>query len=304
MQSSATAQAGWEMPSARLISNSEVSTWLLCRRKYYYNFDLNLVPVNRSESLSRGILGHDVLAAYYKVLSVGGLHEQAVAEARKLLMAAMDAFSMELCLELDGILKNYWDHYKGTDLQKYEILKVEDMYQLPINSDFEYVFRFDLYLKERTTGKCVLMDHKFVYDFWNADKLALNPQFPKYVGAMRANGLQVDECILNQIRYRKIKEPTEDQLWRRSVVLPSNAKIRFSLKEQILASKEIAAHKFLPVEVRSDHALGVRNPLVCKYCEFKELCASEYDGGDTTYMIQNEYTSNTYGYNAPIAEEM
>ena len=290
------------MPEPRRISNSEVGTWLLCRRKYYYTFDLNIVPKQRSSALSRGILGHEVLQVYYDALREGKPHALAKTEARALLMRAMDSYNLELVTDLDLILGRYWNHYAEIDLQEYEILEVENNYDLPLVDDFDYTFRFDLYLKHKLTGKRILMDHKFIWDFWNADKIALSPQFPKYVGAMRGNDLAVDECILNQIRYRPIKEPTPDQLFRRSKVIPSNAKIRNALKEQMVSSREIAAHRFMPVELRSDHAVGVRNPLVCNYCEFAQLCASEYDGGDVQYMIQNDYTSNPYGYNAPTTE--
>jgi hypothetical protein len=54
-----------DLVDTRRISNSEVSTWLTCQQRYYYEFDLKLAPIHNTEALSRGILGHEVLAKYY-----------------------------------------------------------------------------------------------------------------------------------------------------------------------------------------------------------------------------------------------
>ena len=52
----------------RRISNSEVSSFQQCERKWYYGYKMNLEPNVTSTSLSRGVLGHEILAVYYKVL--------------------------------------------------------------------------------------------------------------------------------------------------------------------------------------------------------------------------------------------
>ena len=124
------------MPELRKISNSEVATWLLCRSKYYYQFDLNLVPIKQGTSLARGIIGHEVLAEYYKVMAEGGNQAQAIIEARRHLSKYMDSvFDMELITELDKILRAYWQHY-ANEFARYEILEVEKQYDLPLNNEF------------------------------------------------------------------------------------------------------------------------------------------------------------------------
>jgi hypothetical protein len=74
-----------DLVDTRRISNSEVSTWLTCQQRYYYEFDLKLAPIHNTEALSRGILGHEILAHYYIARKSGHAHEDCVAMARSFL---------------------------------------------------------------------------------------------------------------------------------------------------------------------------------------------------------------------------
>jgi hypothetical protein len=291
----------------RNISNSEVATWLACKRQYYYEFDLNLEPKSGSSALDNGTLLHEVLAFYYDGLKAGLSHAQAVEVARKHLMtfmATVGMYELDTIMKVDKLLQGYWDYYQGDP--DWEILEVEKSYELPISPSFTFAMRLDLLVRVRSTGKVLLVDHKTAYNFWSQDDMELNPQFPKYIGALRANGIYVDGAILNQIRTRSIKNPTTDQLFKRAPYKPTPAKINEAMKEQVISSQEIAQWRELPLEVRKDRAVRVLQKAgVCKWCNVKSLCLSEYDGGDITTAIQNDYRQNTYGYNKPlITEEM
>lgn len=286
----------------RRISNSEVATWNTCQRKYYYEFDLALEPKVTGGALGRGVLLHEVLADYYAGLKDGATHEVAMRAARGRLQQylANDAFGMETVMEVDRLLQGYWANYQGDP--DWEILEVEKGFDLPLTEDYEYSLRLDLLVRSRSTSALILVDHKTAYDFWTEDDLDLNPQFPKYIGSLRANGIHVDKAILNQIRTRKLKNPGPEDLFRRTVCKPSIAKVQNSLKEQVLASQEITNHRMLPLEVRANTSKRVLNKMVCRYCNAKSLCMSEYDGGDITHMIANDFKPRTYGYNDPVEE--
>lgn len=286
----------------RRISNSEVATWNTCKRKYYYEFDLALEPKVTGGALGRGVLLHEILAGYYGVLKDGASHEEAVRIARQGLQQylANDAFGMETVMEVDRLLQGYWAHYQGDP--DWIIMEVEKGYDLEFTDEYQYALRLDLLVRSKSTGHVILVDHKTCYDFWTADDLDLNPQFPKYLGSLRSNGISVDKAMLNQIRTRKLKAPGPDDLFRRTIQVPSNAKIAESLKEQVIASQEIVAHRLLPLEVKKNTSLRVLNKQVCKYCNVRPLCMSEYDGGDITHMVANDYKARTYGYNDPTEE--
>lgn len=281
----------------RRISNSEVSTWLTCRRRYYYEFDLNLEPNRQGAALGRGVMLHDVLALYYERLKAGCSHTTAVADARARLQTYMAnaGFAVDTVMEVDRLLQGYWNYYQGDP--DWEILEVETGYDLPLTDDYQYALRLDLLVRSRSTGHTILVDHKTAYDFWSEDDLDLNPQFPKYIGALRLNGIHVDKALLNQIRTRKLKNPGPEDLFRRTVYKPSVAKVREAIREQVISSQDIVRHRMLPLEVRRDQSPRSLNKMVCRNCDVKPLCMSEFDGGDIKHMVANDYKQRTYGYN-------
>jgi hypothetical protein len=293
--------------TTRHISNSEVGTWNTCQRQYYYSFDLSLEPKRHSAPLSRGILGHDAIAAYYLAIKAGKSPGDAALEARQILRMAMNdtiSFDMEVVMDVDRILNAYFP-MTVKDLSDWEILEVESKHDLPMTDDFDMPLRLDLLVRIRSTKEIVLIDHKYTYDFWTEDDLALNPQFPKYVGALRNSDYPIAYCILNQIRTRHLKNPGADDLVRRSIQRPSNAKIRRALTEHIIASQQIAEFRSLAPETRAQVATRVLNKMVCRGCFVKSLCQAEFDGGDIQYLAQNDYKARTYGYNdTPNIEEL
>lgn len=283
----------------RKISNSEVSTWLVCQRQYYYQFDLSLEPVYFSEALSRGLLGHEVLAVYYKALKDGVPHDDAVFKARQFLMTYMGGttYDLSIVLEVDTILQAYWAYRQGDP--NWRILHVEEQFTTFLSNEFEFSMRLDLLVQDLTTGEIILVDHKFVYDFWTQDDLMLNPQLPKYIGSLRANNIKVDRAILNQLRYRKLKEPTPERLFVHESYTPTNAKVVNVIRDQITKSQEIIAWRELPLEVRAKKATRILNKIVCKSCPVKTLCTAELDGAPIDYLIKSDYKSRSYGYNEP-----
>lgn len=284
--------------SPRRVSNSEVSAWNTCQRKYFYEYDLNLEPIKPSDAISRGILGHDILAAYYKARQAGMGHDEAVVDARRGLQRALaESNDLETVTDVDRILQGYWG-YRGDEVKDFQVIQVEEMHEVPLTTEASYVMRLDLLVRNMKTGELELWDHKFIYDFWDYDKVNLSGQFPKYIGALRFEGIPVDKCVLNQLRYRRLKNPTATDLYKRTEDRPSQAKIKRALKEQILATQEILAWREKTIEQRQEDARRVLNPMLCKGCAFKNICQAEFDGNDLRFLVQSEYrTKTTYGYN-------
>lgn len=288
----------------RRISNSEVGTWLTCQRKYYYQYDKGLRPKHQKGALPLGVIGHEVLASYWDAIKGGSSHGDAVLGSWGILSFHIgdDRYPMETVLDVRKILELYYAAH-ATDCEKWEVLEVEKNYDLHLTDEYDYTLRLDLLVRERATNKILLIDHKFVYDFKRYDQINLTPQMPKYLAALRSNGIWPDEAILNQIRYRKIKNPTAEQLYRRSPVSISNEKMKRAVKEQLIVSQRIDEWRKLPLVVRGDIATRVFSEMTCNMCNMKPLCLSEYDGGDISYMIQEDYTKNEYDYN-PVEELM
>jgi hypothetical protein len=282
----------------RRISNSEVGTWLTCRYKYYLSFVKQIAPKQMGTALGKGTLGHEVLAIYYQRLMDGVPHETAKHDAVNHLMYVMstsEGYSLDVCTEVRRILEAYWAYYSNDEVT-WKILAVEKSFDLDLNESYGMPMRLDLLVQD-ADGKIALVDHKFFYDLPNYDKLALNVQFPKYVGALRHNDIQVDYCVLNVLRTRVLKNPAPSDLFRRIKVDVSPAKVRNALRTHILASEEITEYRSLPEPVQEVRALPLMNDYVCKSCDFAPICITNFDGGDPSYLIETDFTANTYGYN-------
>jgi len=292
------------MDHGRLISNSEVTTWVTCQRRYYYTYDLKLRPKVYSAPLSRGLIGHEVLQAYYSALQSGASKSAAIQVAKSVMQTYGNSADFDLVFELSAILDNYWNMVDDSD---WEILGVENQHELDLGWGANYVMRYDLLVRIKSLNQIAIVDHKFVYDFWSNDDVALSPQFPKYMACLRGLGIDVKRCILNQLRYRPIKKEnqTVDKLFNRAVQIPTVAKMQNALMEQRNATMEILAHRELPIERRMEKTSANRNKITCRGCSVKELCLSQYDGGDVSYLIDTQFEVNEqYGYNNEIASEI
>ena len=289
----------------RRISNTEVNSWLACRRQYYYAYGMSLEPKKPSAYLTKGILFHLALEGFYTGLKDGLDVEGAVNRGtNSLLPYVSDPMTLESALQAQLLYVNYCAHYAETDNAQWTILAVEQTQDLPLNDEFSMPFKFDLLVKERASGKVGLVDHKTTYDFWSPDAHALNGQFPKYLGAMRGNGFKIDFCMLNEVRTRQLKDKSPVGLFKRTRYTPSEAKVKQALFEHIIASREITSFRAQPLETQDKLGLRTLNTQLCKFCPMKSLCISEFDGGDITFLKVADYQPNSYneGYNPSDSE--
>jgi len=279
-----------------IISNSEVSTFLSCERKHYYGHGLGLAPKKLSDSLSRGIIGHEALAEYYendcnpdKMFRVVDTH------------AVQGTGDLDMLTGLRTLLAFYVEHYAEEDAKLFDILEVEKAYYMDLGDEYSYGMRLDLLVQMKAgpyMGEKIIIDHKFLYNFMTADELSLNVQLPKYIGTLRNSGHDVKRGMLNQLRWRvtKANEHVAAERFRRDIVTPSAPLIRNIMKEQVIASEKIADRKAMGVEQYGATALRSINSMTCKNCSFSNLCSTELNGEDASVMIQTEFEQNKYGY--------
>lgn len=293
-------------PDVRHISNSEVSAFLACERKWFYAHSRNIAPKVYSTSLSRGIIGHEILAAYYGVLigvdaNSRANREKAEGVADQVWMrfyaqASENGYDMEMLYDLKRILDRYY-LWAPTQEIGWKFLHVETKYAVPLTDEYDYVMRLDL-LAQDPTGEKLVVDHKFVYDFWTATGLDMNPQAPKYVAALKVNGVPIERAMVNMLRWRTKKgEMLDSDMFRRDRLKPMSAEIRNVMREQILASRRIIELRKMPLEVQAEKVLRNLSPYTCRSCSFADPCKAELQGGDITVMLDTYFTENTYDYN-------
>lgn len=288
------------MPS---VSHSEVDSYLLCRRKHYYGYGLSLERVQQSNSLATGTTGHKVLEVFYgTLLNISDKAEEQKSNFLWGVEQAREAFD-ELVKEgyedgnnrakLEEILFNpEWGYFANEFLVNngWRILAVEAEFNLMYDEDTEasYPFVVDLVVQD-PEGRYVVIDHKFVYDFYTPEQTDLQPQIPKYIGALRALGHEVEYGAYNMLRTRKLKEPTADSMSYFMILKPNNDRIVNTFMEQMNVATEIQLLKGLELEEQDKRAYRTANKMVCQSCSFRDICSTELVGGNVELMKKTEY---------------
>lgn len=288
------------MPS---VSHSEVDSYLLCRRKHYYGYGLSLERISQSNSLATGTAGHKILEVFYStVASYGDTASEQKENFEAGLLAARDAYA-EIVREgyedasnrarLEDIL---FDEEYGYFANEYilnsgaRILAVEKEFSLVYDTDNQsnYPFVVDLVIQDKD-GKYAVIDHKFVYDFYTPEATDLQPQIPKYIGALRALGYEIEYGAYNMLRTRKMKTPTAESTQYYMILKPNAQRVVNTFMEQMGVAAEIQALKELSIEDQEKRAYRTANKMVCQSCSFRDICSTELVGGNVELMKKTEY---------------
>jgi hypothetical protein len=288
------------MPS---VSHSEVDSYLLCRRKHYYGYGLNLERISTSQSLATGTAGHRILEAFYAhLLSLSDtaegqkenfdlavqraqtVYEEVIAEGYT------DANNRALLHEI--LFDEEWGYFANEFMVNngWRVLAVEAEFNLIYDTDTQssYPFVVDMLVQD-PEGRYVVIDHKFVYDFYTPEQTDLQPQIPKYIGALRAMGHEVAYGAYNMLRTRKLKTPAPDSMNYFMILKPNTDRVLNTFMEQLGVAAEIQALKELSIEEQNKRAYRTANKIVCQSCSFRDICSTELIGGNTELMLRTEY---------------
>lgn len=286
------------MPS---ISHSEVSAYLSCRRKHFYNYTLSLQAVNTGPALAYGSAGHSVLEAYYATILAAGKSVRAQKGARKLALATARAAFTGLRFKqpdnkqsLDALLFDFYFANEPFVSKGWRIIGVEKRFSLEYDNDTHLQFPFVVdVIAVDPDGKTVVIDHKFIGEFYSVADTELMGQIPKYIGALRGLNHKVDYGVYNLLRTREIKTPIVEQLLRQIAVRPTNTRIVQTFREQIDIAEDIQAIKLDSPEEQDLKAYRADNKMTCKFCDFRDLCEAQLSGAPTKLLLANEYTTRT-----------
>jgi hypothetical protein len=291
------------MTSMPSVSHSEVDNYLLCRRKHYYGYGLSLERVSKSAALATGTAGHRVLEVFYEaLLGLGSTAQEQLAawdQAFERAKEELDTIVKEGYTDADrratlhDILFNEdWGYFANEFITRngWRILAVEQEFTLLYDEATEstYPFVVDV-IAEDPDGKVVVIDHKFVYDFYTPTQTDLQPQIPKYIGALRAMNYPVAYGAYNMLRTRKIKEPTSDSMSYYMILKPNVDRVLNTFMEQLGVAAEIQALKELSIEDQEKRAYRTANKMVCQSCSFRDICSTELVGGNVELMKKTEY---------------
>lgn len=281
-----------------LISNSEASTFQKCERQHYYAFREALKPGGgHSKALTRGIVGHEALEAYYAGKLHGERHDDCIGFALEVLdnnIQRYPDYEKELT-QLKPILVRYAEFYQR---EPWKVLEVESNHSMLLdNSTVEYGLRLDLLVEVmsgRDKGQIHIVDHKFVYDFFNDREKQMNTQLVKYIRTLKKNGIPVRKGILNQIRYRQMKSTDPNMMFRRDSIVTTDIESEMFFAEFEKVVEDIVYLTKLTEEEHKYRSTMHIDKQTCSSCAFQPLCKLYLQGLDETKTKDMLYKHNDY----------
>lgn len=286
-----------------LISHSEGDQFVRCEAAHWYGYGMKLQAKSNSGGMFRGTLNHMILEIFFKSLKNGWDYETARTRALKymnLLVLRTDG-NFDVILELQDFVPGFLLYYRQNYMDKgWTILAVEKEFRLTLPSPYEgyeyvYPFKIDLILQNKV-GDIYIWDHKTIYNFYTDEEVALMPQLPRYIGALRALGFKVHGAMLNQIRWRPVKSTATKDHYRTESIYLSDTKIQNMFLEHLKNMRAIAEYKLMPEEQWRSSVRRTLSQMVCKNCPFKTLCLMDLSGKDLSLTMRTLYEPNTYGY--------
>lgn len=283
------------------LSYSNAQTFKTCKRKYRYSqVDVyepssvkpGLTPKEKAHALALGSHGHAVVEHFLKAMKpmaypytmadINVAQNNAIAFGMKLDMV----LQLEINAQLIHFFFNVFPH-KG-----WRIVEVEKTFLLPLGKDStgeDRVFPFTIDLMVEVGGKLVIVDHKFAADAYKEDRIAIEPQLPLYIGALRALGYKVSHGTYNFLRTRKMKNVEEQVV--QADCKPNLIRIKQAFQEHLETYDDVLAY------INRDNPQWPRNTNNnCSYCDFRTLCGIEMRGDDTELYVKSNFTTNDYGY--------
>lgn len=298
------------------VSTSAAYTFGVCRRRSLYSDHpaYNLEPKAYGFAISRGVMGHEILEAFFKHYMKTQDHKGSVKVAHKKMADLMQKCAKELpthvpiVTELVILLKDYFDSPGLLSfLDQVIILDVEYRIDVQLTPDINLPGRIDLivkYVKGLKKGYTVPVDHKFVYNFWKEDDFRMNAQFPNYIFALRSDprfeGAIIKEGIVNMLRHR------ENAVEKFSMVPIefSRYEIQQLVDNHVKLAREVALFKALPKADAEEAATRTLSKYNCGNCSYKSLCKSQLTGGNSADLIKMEYQPNSYGYDKENSDDV
>lgn len=280
-----------------IISFSEVLTYQTCKRKYWYRFGMNLVPIEEAVALRTGANGHTLLQSFYEALQNGLTKDEAlklVAEKATQLMA--DKFVDITVVRAWSLVDNF---IKANDFTAEAVL-VENRFLVPASRFIYYPdpevdwdriqigFTPDLVLR-RKGGFLDVEDAKFVGRAWSQKKLNRFPQTKLYHIFLEEINYKVSRTLIrffNTTTGDVYTHPYELEKAERDILI----------RDFMEAVREVYLAR-IQDEMVQRSAPRTMVYSTCQYCEFEGLCSTQAKGKDATLLIQNQYVEGDYDYN-------
>lgn len=272
------------------ISHSDVDSFNLCTRREYYGGRLGLRRKALSDSLTRGIMLHDIMESFFK----GGMQESIGFQVLDELLTGPDGYNH---LEIIAEVKRLYEFFLESEVYKgWEPIAVEKKYALDLSTPEDidngiqliYPFTVDMVMKNQF-DEVVLVDHKTTYRWYTDKQIDLNMQLPRYAVALTQLNYGITKCAYLQFRHRYRADADHTDVIRYEEFEPSMTRLNRGFEELQTTMRKIAYLRQQPLEVHDKHAVRTANNLVCNSCSYSELCIADLNGWDTGLLIKTGY---------------
>ena len=281
-----------------ILTNSQIQTWLSCRRYYKFEYVDLLKSVEESPALRIGSAVH--YALHYHYLGKDDGVTRFYDSIEHFTTPDIDSIETERCL-VNNIMNGYRNYYAD---EKIEVLETEQVIKTNIASDTWFAGKIDMIAE--IEGNKWLFEHKTTSNLENGyfDKLALDSQITGYLYLTTQKYPDIRGVVYNVLRKPSIRqkqnETIEEFYQRMKQDYLARPEFYFQRREVVRNDKELAEFpeyvKNIANEIRWNRGFFPRNPSQCNLygsCTFRSLCI-EY----------SPELANTYAKKTSLHEEL
>ena len=262
------------------VSYSEINTARQCPHKHLLSYKQRWTRQTSSLPLIRGTNWHSILELWYK-----GIKDENVTEATTIINELIESVEDE---EQRDILQWMWSGYQekyGFD-QEWEIIDVENKYEtwLPTptgsRSKIRIKLKIDMVIRDRSSGKYYVVDHKSTGSPVKTKDYALDDQFGLYVWGMKQLGYPIFGSYHSAALTRKNKVKPQD-------LDDRFARTRLYRTDKELQTLAVEAYHSAAAVWYQGHEHRTPNTETCsRMCDYKEACLGGRKGMDEQRLLE------------------
>jgi hypothetical protein len=291
-----------EVGLTRTLTNSARTTFIRCRRRFFYSYEERLSPKGVAVPLVVGSAFHKAMEEWYSpkakpspALKRLGMHraDMEIAPHLKELLPPATLERLEVARGMmQGLLSAYYDKYVVEDRKNWEILVVERPFSVPLDGGWTADGKFDVLFRNKKTGKIYVLEHKTT-SMLSEDyvgRLPLDDQIHQYAfGAKHFTGEKIAGVVYNVVQKSRLRQKKNESFeefckrveddystdpgryfWRGTLMIPTWSMKRF--KEQLAVSvQEIESAR---ERGKDYYYLNTNHCFQFGQCPFVQLCTS------------------------------
>lgn len=305
------------------LSNSKAKTWRRCPRQFHYKYVLKLERIKRKTNLELGTWVHRLLEVHYQGKDWEKEHKKLKGQWHAMLFENEEE-AATLPRDAKRLMKSYLMRYKAED-RHLRILDTELNETITLPNGLKFNFVIDLIVEEH--GGVWLWDHRAVRSFMDEASFMTDAVMARYFYGATVLGIKnLRGVMFNEVRTKSPTVPTllkggglsRRRNWdtdaytylqtiRRYELDPADyqgilihlAKQRdkFFKRTHLPRSRPLMVNTMTDLVETADEIRDAAkknryprsNDRSCKWCDFVRICQVEYNGGDASSVIRQDY---------------